>query len=201
MQNKIQELNELLRASEERLQQEVERRKAAEKTLEEFTEKLKRAFKEMPVIIYATDEDGSVIFFNREFERVSGYSTQDIADNPEMINLLFPKDQLNTQREWSFQSKDGSEKVVLWSNISTHFSVLGWKSWKVGIDVTELKTALTKVKTLSGLLPICANCKNIRDDKGYWSQIEVYIRDHSEAEFSHSICPECAKELYPDLDI
>ena len=51
------------------------------------------------------------------------------------------------------------------------------------------------------ILPICANCKKIRDDKGYWSQIESYIEDHSEAEFSHGICPDCAKELYPDLDI
>ncbi len=66
---------------------------------------------------------------------------------------------------------------------------------------TELKEALAKVKTLSGFLPICANCKKIRDDKGYWTQIEAYIRDHSEAEFSHGICPECAKELYPDIDI
>jgi len=65
----------------------------------------------------------------------------------------------------------------------------------------KLEEALAKVKKLSGLLPICASCKKIRDDKGYWNQIESYIRDHSEAEFSHSICPECAKELYPDLKI
>ena len=63
----------------------------------------------------------------------------------------------------------------------------------------ELQESLDKVKVLSGLLPICASCKKIRDDKGYWNQIESYIRDHSEAEFSHSICPKCAKELYPDF--
>lgn len=67
--------------------------------------------------------------------------------------------------------------------------------------IIELKDALDKVKTLSGLLPICASCKRIRDDKGYWNQIEVYIKTHSEAEFSHSICPACAKELYPGIDI
>jgi PAS domain S-box-containing protein len=64
--------------------------------------------------------------------------------------------------------------------------------------VKELQDALASVKTLSGFLPICSSCKNIRDDEGYWSQIEAYIRDHSEAEFSHSICPECAKKLYPE---
>jgi PAS domain S-box-containing protein len=65
--------------------------------------------------------------------------------------------------------------------------------------IQELQKALAEVKTLSGLIPICASCKKIRDDKGYWNQIESYIRDHSEAEFSHSICPECMKKLYPDF--
>lgn len=65
--------------------------------------------------------------------------------------------------------------------------------------IGELQEALAEVKTLSGLLPICSSCKKIRDDKGYWSQIETYIGEHSEAEFSHSICPECVKKLYPGL--
>ncbi len=61
----------------------------------------------------------------------------------------------------------------------------------------ELEKALEEVKTLSGLLPICASCKKIRDDSGYWQQIESYVSDHSDANFSHSICPDCAKRLYP----
>ena len=65
--------------------------------------------------------------------------------------------------------------------------------------ITELREALDKVKLLSGFLPICAACKKIRDDQGYWKQIETYIRENSEAEFSHSICPDCAKELYPEF--
>lgn len=65
--------------------------------------------------------------------------------------------------------------------------------------IAELKAALAEVKKLSGLLPICASCKRIRDDKGYWQQIEAYIRDHSEADFSHGICPTCIKELYPEF--
>lgn len=63
----------------------------------------------------------------------------------------------------------------------------------------ELQTALEQVKQLSGLLPICANCKKIRDDKGYWQLVEVYIRNHSEADFSHGICPECMQILYPEF--
>jgi len=64
--------------------------------------------------------------------------------------------------------------------------------------IAELQLALARVKTLSGLLPICASCKKIRDDKGYWNRIETYIRDHSEATFSHGICPECVAKLYPE---
>lgn len=64
--------------------------------------------------------------------------------------------------------------------------------------IVELQEALAQVKRLSGFIPICASCKKIRDDSGYWQQIEKYIRDHSEADFSHSICPECVKKLYPD---
>lgn len=63
----------------------------------------------------------------------------------------------------------------------------------------ELQEALAQVKRLSGLLPICSSCKKIRDDAGYWQQIESYITDHSEADFTHSICPDCASKLYPDL--
>jgi len=62
----------------------------------------------------------------------------------------------------------------------------------------ELQKALAEVKRLSGLLPICSACKKIRDDEGYWHQVEVYIRDHTDADFSHGLCPDCARKLYPD---
>jgi len=65
----------------------------------------------------------------------------------------------------------------------------------------DLQSALNEIKTLKGILPICANCKKIRDDRGYWKVVETYIQEHSDAEFSHGICPDCAKKLYPDFDI
>jgi DNA-binding NtrC family response regulator len=65
--------------------------------------------------------------------------------------------------------------------------------------IVELQDALAKIKTLRGLLPICSFCKKIRDDHGYWKQIEVYMKEHSDANFSHSICPKCAKKYYPHL--
>ncbi len=62
----------------------------------------------------------------------------------------------------------------------------------------ELQSALADNKRLSGLIPICSSCKKIRDDEGCWNKIEYYIEEHSEAEFTHGICPECANKIYPE---
>ncbi len=111
-------------------------------------------------------------------------------------------------------TKWGEERIIAWHN-----TVLRDESGKIiaslssGEDITErkrveeekerlikdLKEAIENVKVLRGLLPICASCKKIRSDNGYWTQIEVYIREHSDAEFTHGICPECMKKLYPDI--
>lgn len=66
--------------------------------------------------------------------------------------------------------------------------------------IEELQEAVAKVRTLSGLLPICASCRKVRDDKGYWRQIESYIRTHTDADFSHGLCPECLDKLYGDQE-
>ena len=73
-------------------------------------------------------------------------------------------------------------------------------------DITELiqskeiiEHLKIEINTLRGIIPICSSCKNIRDDKGYWQQVEVYIRDRSEAQFSHGLCPECMEKLYPEF--
>lgn len=67
--------------------------------------------------------------------------------------------------------------------------------------IAELKEAISEIKTLSGLLPICSCCKKIRDDKGYWNKIDSYLASHSDVQFSHSICPDCVASLYPDIDL
>ncbi len=119
------------------------------------------------------------------------------------------------KNEHRLQSKDGSYKWILdrgkilsWTDngkplrvVGTHSDVTARKEAELQNQrlMEELQEAVDNVKVLSGLLPICASCKKIRDDKGYWNQIESYIRDHSEAEFSHGICPDCAAELYPNF--
>lgn len=101
--------------------------------------------------------------------------------------------------------------------IVIHFSLLLFSSWDFRSLMTNIVFLgsfafmgslihhrmylfLKEIKTLEGFLPICAKCKNIRDDKGFWYRVEEYIRDHSEAEFTHSLCPECAKELKREID-
>lgn len=96
---------------------------------------------------------------------------------------------------------DNNKKPVRF--LGTHKDITDSKQAEEERDklIAELKKTLSEVKTLRGLLPICSHCKNIRDDKGYWGKIESYIHEHSDAEFSHSICPVCAKKYYPDMDI
>jgi DNA-binding response OmpR family regulator len=70
---------------------------------------------------------------------------------------------------------------------------------KLHRTLQELQSALKDIRTLSGFIPICASCKKVRDDEGFWNQVETYIADRSEAQFSHGICPECRDELYPNV--
>jgi DNA-binding response OmpR family regulator len=91
------------------------------------------------------------------------------------------------------------------ARVNTHLTLhhlqrdLQQKNEQLQAKNSELEAALAKVKLLSGMLPICANCKKIRDDEGYWHQVEIYIHQHSEADFSHGICPECKQKLYPNM--
>jgi len=81
---------------------------------------------------------------------------------------------------------------------STYETILQ-KSRELERKNRELQEALNRIKRLEGLIPICANCKKIRDDEGYWQQVEVYIEQHAEVQFSHGLCPECRDLLYPNF--
>lgn len=91
---------------------------------------------------------------------------------------------------------DGGE--IIWDGIALDVTVRREAEEERERLIDELQEALGQIKTLEGLLPICASCKRVRDDTGYWNQIESYIRERSDAEFTHSICPECATKLYPE---
>ncbi len=111
--------------------------------------------------------------------------------------IMLPNGELRFLHEESKSIYNDKMKVV--QSVGSVQDVTKQKKTEIEREklISELQKALEKIETLQGILPICASCKKIRDDKGHWNQIETYIRDHSEAEFSHSICPECAKKLYP----
>ena len=167
----------------------------------------------LPTPAFYKDTDGRYLGFNNAFEEFFGETKEKLIGksvfdiNPiELAEVYHTKDTelLNSGgiQQYNSQVKNvnGQLRDVVFRK-ATYTDKDGNIKGLIGtiLDVTDLQEALGKVKMLSGLLPICASCKKIRDDKGYWNQIESFIHDHSEAEFSHGICPECAKQLYPDF--
>jgi PAS domain S-box-containing protein len=175
----------------------------------------------------SVDMNGYIIDYNGYYLNMLGYSPEEIKMltykdvTPETWHQMEADtiaEQVLTRGysdvyEKEYRKKDGSVfPVELRTTLLKDTKGVPISMWAIVRDITErkrfeedrerliyqLKEALSKVKKLSGLLPICASCKKIRDDKGYWNQIESYIGDHSEAEFSHGICPDCMKKLYPE---
>ncbi len=133
---------------------------------------------------------------------------RDVVDRPDLKKI--PVIMLTGQGDESIAAeslKSGVQDYLVKENLN---SDLLSRSIKYAIDkkqselerekyIKEIEDALGRIKRLEGMLPICSSCKKIRDNKGDWNHIEKYIRDHSEAEFTHGMCPECSKELYPEI--
>jgi len=134
---------------------------------------------------------------------LNGYATceqlkeNDTTKNIPVIFVTAISEVMDAARAFELGAVDYVTKpfnpVTVKARVKTHI--------QLNDTLQDLQAALSEVKTLRGFLPICSYCKKIRDDKGYWNQIESYIQGHSDAEFSHSICQECAKKYYPDMDI
>ncbi len=200
-------LNAKIKALTAQLQEARDRHQALEEELRHTRDRFAAALRALPVIIFATDADGSLVFFNHEFERVTGYTAADLMSRTDVLELLFHTDAGTCVvkdlecRKWQFTSKEGADKVVVWSNVSESVPLPGWTSWKIGLDLTELETMRDQVKILQGLIPICAHCKKIRNDEGFWTQLEAYLVEHSEADFTHGICPDCMAQYFEEYDI
>ena len=170
---------------------------------------------EIPAFIYLQAKDYTIRYSNKYFNEQFGKPLRkslchkllwdrnkpcEVCPTFKVFDTQSPQiwewnDEINDQiyqiYDYPFKDIDGSPLVL-----------------ELGINITKrkkaeksLQEAHVEIKTLRGILPICSSCKKIRDDTGYWNQIENYIHDHSEAHFTHGICPDCTKKLYPDLDL
>ena len=138
----------------------ITERKRAEEEIRESEKRMRRVVQNMPVMLDALNEEGHIVAWNRECERVTGYSAEAIIGNPQALELLYPDaaylqklmaewaERGNSFRDWEMEltSKDGSSKTVSWTNIAEHFPISGWASWSIGIDITKRKRAEEEVR-------------------------------------------------------
>lgn len=206
----------------------ITEQKRAEEALASERNLLKTVIDNLPDKIYAKDTESRFIMCNKAVAKRMGKSNPEeiigktdfdfvepmlaakfhanehdiIKSGQPLIDHEEPLDQLEGGRRWN-----SATKVPLRDQQGNVIGIVG-----IGRDITdrklaeeqrekvilELQEALNKINTLKGLIPICACCKKIRDDKGYWNNVESYIQTHADVEFTHGICPDCMKKLYPD---
>ncbi len=201
-------------------------RKRAEEALRDSEERFRALVESTCDLVWEVDRDGKYTYVSPKVNDILGYEPEEVLgrtlfdlmppEEAEKMAFLFGK--IFAARKPLIQLENVNlrktgEAVILETSGEPIYNkagdVIGYRG--IDRDITErkktaeeqerligaLQEALAKIKTLRGMLPICSSCKKIRDDKGYWTQIELYVREHSEAEFSHSLCPECAQKLYP----
>lgn len=213
-----------LNRTNEILKKEIEERREAEEALRESEEKYRNLVELSPDAILII-QDGRYKYINPAYTNLFGYTSQDVQDGLQPFDLVQDPDKDIIRKRMDFildGEKIYPEKLYL-DIISKKGKIINCEISEAAIqysggsaillvirDITErkkseeereslideLKKALDNIKTLKGLLPICSNCKKIRDDQGYWNQIEGYIERHSEALFSHGLCPECMDKIY-----
>jgi PAS domain S-box-containing protein len=209
------------------LAQDITKRKRAEDELKKNRILLQNIIEGTSDAVYVKDRNGRYLLFNTAASRITGKRSEEVIGKDDTV--LFPPEEARMIMEGDRRVMDAGKTMTYEEDLShageKHIylstkgplfdddgSVIGL--FGIARDITarkaaekererlilELNETLAKVKSLSGLLPICASCKKVRDDKGYWNQIEAYISEHSEAEFSHGLCPDCAQKLYGELD-
>jgi len=207
----------------------ITERRNAEDALKESEERFRTMADLLPGAVVETDADLNIKYVNKYGLKLFGYSEDDIKNGINGTELIHhdyrkkaqsrvaqhfvKKDLLAT--EYKFLKKN-NESIYVLLNATPIFrkkEVVGFRSVIIDISkrkeiekdreklISKLKNALGEIKELRGFFPICCCCKKIRDDEGFWQRIDKYIQDRTDAQFSHGLCPDCAKELYPELDI
>ena len=221
---KQEELESEIAAKTLFLKNELDARVKAENALKESEERYRLVVENANESIVIV-QDGRAIFFNPKTLELTGYTAEEYK-SISISDIVHPDDLAMTMarhenrmmgkiEDESYQyriiTKSGEIK---WLKINPTKIIWEGKPASLGLaeDITErikmeiereeliasLQAALKEIKELRGFLPICANCKKIRDDEGYWQQVEEYIQDRTNAQFSHSICPDCMRKLYPE---
>lgn len=205
------------------LSYDITEHKLTEEALRESEEKFRTIFENSSSAMAIIERDTTISMVNREYCKLGLFDEMDIIGKSWTAQIppgdLERLKEYNRRRlidpnsapdhyEFTFYRKDGEIRHSL---MSVAIIPTSQKIICSFVDITErkqaeesleeerkrLQQALDEVRTLRGIVPICARCKNIRDDKGFWNQVEKYVSEHTEAEFSHGICPDCAKKLYP----
>ena len=209
-----------------KMEMEIEERKKAQQQIKaerEYTQSLIDSSLDM---IISVDNKRRIVEFNHAAEKTFGYGKNEVLGEKVDILYLDPGTGEGVHKiirktgaytgEVTNVRKNGTRFRCLLS-ATLLMDAVGRVIGNMGISrdieekrrieeereilIDDLQKALKEIKTLRGILPTCSFCKKIRDDKGYWEQVDVYIHKYSEAEISHSVCPECAKEHYPDLNL
>jgi PAS domain S-box-containing protein len=205
----------------------VTERKQVEEKLRESEERFRRIFEDSPLGIVTVAQNTGILKANKAFCEMLGYTEEELVGRS-MIDLTHPEDREKSREESQRALRGEipffhlekrylkKNQESLWVDLSatTIHDQEGKVLYALGMVedisarkvaerereqlVSQLQEALAKIKTLKGLIPICAWCKKIRDDNGYWKRVETYIREHSDVNFTHCICPTCLNKGYPD---
>lgn len=206
----------------------ITERKLAEKKLEASNERYRNLYENTPIMLHSINSRGRIVAVSNYWLNSMGYQRDEVIGRP-LTGFLTDESKLFAKiiafpyflehgyvQDIQYQviKKNGGLMDVNLSAIAEKDEESNFlRSLAVMIDVTaqkkaeaaqdklihELQKALDEITSLRGILPICSFCKRVRDDKGYWEQVDIYITKHSPAEISHSVCPECVKKHYPNL--
>jgi PAS domain S-box-containing protein len=223
----IEERTAALKETNEKLQRYIAERKKAEKAIIESEKRYRLLFESAGDAIFVLDAEGRkagrIVDANRAAAEMHGYSVEELLsrrisdlDDPDAAQKVRSRIRRMLKGEWikeeiNHRKKDGTIFPV---EINAGLLELGNHNYVLAFDrditkrklaeqereklIAELREALERIKTLRGLLPMCAWCKKIRDDQGYWKKVEDYLKEHSDATFTHGICPECLKKVSPE---